>query len=62
MSEQLHSITNFQVYVSTSDFDKEEIEVFYEQPNSIIAKPPMQEFIIVGIDLNSAVGLYAYQY
>ena len=55
-------ISVIQVYVPTSDHEDEEVEQFYEQLDSIIAKTPKKDILVVQSDWNAKVGPDAYQH
>ena len=47
ISTRPHNITVIQTYAPTSDFETEEVEQFYEQTDSIIAKTPKKDILVV---------------
>ena len=57
-----HDITVIQVYAPTSDHEDEEEEQFYQQLDSIIAKTPNKDTLVVRGDWNVKVGPDAYQH
>ena len=47
ISARPHNITVIQVYAPTSDPENEEVEQFYEQLDSITAKTPKKDTLVV---------------
>ena len=62
ISTRPHNITIILVYAPTSDHEDEEVEQFYAQLNSIIAKTPKKDILLVQGDWNAKVGHDAYQH
>ena len=62
ISARPHSITVIQVCAPASDHEDEEVEQFYEQLDSIIAKTPKKDILVVQSDWNAKVGPDAYQH
>ena len=62
VSSRLISITVIQVYAPTSDHEDEEVEQFYKQLDSIIAKTPKKDILVVQGDWNAKIGSDAYQH
>ena len=50
------NITIVQVYAPTSDYDDNEIEEFYDQPQIVIDQKPKKEILFVQGDWNAKVG------
>ena len=57
-----HNITVIQVYAPTSDNEDEKVEQFYMQLDSIIAKIPKKDTLVVQGNWNAKVGPDAYQH
>ena len=57
-----HNITVIQVYAPTSHHEDEKVEQFYEQLDSVIAKAPKKDILVVQCDWNAKVGRHAYQH
>ena len=55
ISARPHKVTVIQVYAPTSDHDDEEVEQFYEQLDSIIAKTPKKDIHVVQANWNAKV-------
>ena len=62
ISMRPHNIKFIQVYVPTSDHEDEEVKHFYEQRDSIIAKTPKKDILLVQGNWNAKVSPYAYQH
>ena len=62
ISERSHNITVIQFYAPTSDHEDEQVEQFYEQLDSIIAKAPMKNILVVQGDRNTRLGPDGYQH
>ena len=62
ISARPYNITHIQVHASTSDHKDEEIEQFYEQLDSIIAKTPTKDRFVAQSDWIAKVGPGGYQY
>ena len=56
ISARPHNITVIQIYAPTSDHEDEEVEQFDEQLNSIIAKTPKKDILVVQGDRNAKIG------
>ena len=54
-------MTIIQVYAPSSNHEDEEVEESYEQLDTIIAKVPMKDLLIIQGDWNAKVGTDAYQ-
>ena len=61
ISARQDKTTVIQVYAPTADHE-DEVEQFYEQLNSIIAKTPKKDILVVQVDWNARVGRDAYQH
>ena len=55
-------ITVIQVYALTSDHEEEEVKHFHDQLDSIIAKTPKKDILVVQGDWNAKVSPGAYQH
>ena len=62
ISARPHNIRVIQVYAPTSDHEYEEVEQFYEQLDSIIAKTPKKDIFVIQGDWNAKVGPDANQH
>ena len=62
ISARPYNITHIQVHASTSDHKDEEIEQFYEQFDSIMAKTLKKDISAVQGDWNAKVDPDAYQH
>ena len=60
VSSKPQNITIIQAYAPTSDYDDDQVEEFYENLESIIAKTPKKDILIVEGDWNAKVGPDAY--
>ena len=50
------NITIEQAHAPTSDYDDNEIEYFYDQPQNVIDQTPKKDILVVQGDLNAKVG------
>ena len=62
ISVRPHKITVIQVYAPTSDHEDQAVKQFYEQLDSIIAKTPKRNILVVQSNWNAKVGPDAYQH
>ena len=60
ISARPYNITVIQFYAPTSDHENEEVERLYEQLDSIIAKTPKKDTVVVQGDWNAKVSPHAY--
>ena len=60
ISARPHNTTVIQCYAPTPYHEDEEVDQFYEQLDSIVAKTPKKDILVVQGDWNAKVGPEAY--